>query len=428
MTPTASLAFSRRAALVAAFGLPLLALGASAFAQPGQNADQAEWPQSYEGGGRAALGRETTPILSPATVAATEQAIATYQDIVNKGGFTPVPGVSEFKVGARSKAVQALRQRLIQSGDLDSVAGGGSSFDSFVEAGVQRFQARHGISPSGVVDEATLAALNVPAEARLQQLQTNIVRLRAYSGDLGGRFVVVNIPAAEVETVEAGVVYSHHEAGVGKIDRQSPIMQTKAIEINFNPFWTVPPSLIKKDLIPKMQADPNYLTDEKIRVFNKAGQEVPPSSINWNSTDAVNYRYRQDTGADLNSLGSVRININNPYGVYMHDTPAKGVFGDDFRFVSSGCVRVQDVRDYVAWLLKDNPGWGRDQIDNVINSGARTDVKLEKPVNVYWVYITAWATPDGIVQFRPDVYKRDGAGPGPMASAAPETPMALPQE
>ena len=89
---------------------------------------------------------------------------------------------------------------------------------------------------------------------------------------------------------------------------------------------------------------------------------------------------------------------------------------------------MQDVRDYVAWLLKDNPGWGRDAIDNVINSGARTDVKLEKPVNVYWVYITAWATPDGIVQFRPDVYKRDGAGPGPMASAAPEAPLALPQE
>ena len=131
-------------------------------------------------------------------------------------------------------------------------------------------------------------------------------------------------------------------------------MQTKATEINFNPFWTVPPSLIKKDLIPKMKADPNYLTEEKIRVFNKDGQEVSPSSINWNTDEATHYKYRQDTGADLNSLGFVRINIPNPYGVYMHDTPSKGIFGDDFRFVSSGCVRVQDVRDYVAWLLKDN--------------------------------------------------------------------------
>jgi murein L,D-transpeptidase YcbB/YkuD len=239
---------------------------------------------------------------------------------------------------------------------------------------------------------------------------------------------MVNIPAAEVETVENGVVYSHHAAGVGKIDRQSPIMQTHAVEINFNPFWTVPPSLIKKDLIPKMQADPNYLTDEKIRVFSKDGKEVSPNSINWQTDEATHYRYRQDTGADINSLGFVRINIPNPYGVYMHDTPSKGIFGDDFRFVSSGCVRVQDVRDYVAWLLKDNSGWGRDQIDEVIRSGQRVDVKLEKPVNVYWVYITAWATPDGVVQFRPDVYKRDGSGPGPMASAVPAQPMALPQD
>jgi len=273
-----------------------------------------------------------------------------------------------------------------------------------------------------------IAELNVPAAARLQQLQTNVVRLNAYSGDLGERFVVVNIPAGEVETVENGVVYSHHAAGVGKIDRQSPIMQTKAIEINFNPFWNVPPSLIKKDLIPKMKADPNYLAEEKIRVFNQKGEEVQPSSINWNTDEATRFKYRQDTGADLNALGFVRINIANPYGVYMHDTPEKGIFGDDFRFVSSGCVRVQDVRDYVAWLLKDNPGWGRDQIDEVIRSGERLDVKLTKPVNVYWVYITAWATPDGIVQFRHDIYQRDGAGPGPLASAVPAAPMALPQE
>ena len=247
------------------------------------------------------------------------------------------------------------------------------------------------------------------------------MRLRAYSGDLGQRFVMVNIPAAAVETVENGVVHSHHAAGVGKIDRQSPIMQTKATEVNFNPFWTVPPSLIKKDLIPKMQADPSYLTDEKIRVFNKEGQEVSPQSINWNSDEATHYKYRQDQGADLNSLGFVRINIPNPYGVYMHDTPSKGVFGDDFRFVSSGCVRVQDVRDYVAWLLEDNPGWGRDQIDEVIRSGDRVDVKLTTPVPVYWVYITAWATPgrDRAVPPRHLSARRRRAGPDRLRRSRP---------
>jgi murein L,D-transpeptidase YcbB/YkuD len=420
----------RRAFLSGAAICALAGAGLTSFASRAQEEadDQAEWRQSYESPERISVGREMTPVLSPDTVAATEAAIQVYQSIVARGGWNQVPGGAELKIGVKSKAVQALRQRLIGSGDLDPVAGMGQTFDSFVEAAVKRFQVRHGLGPTGIVNDATLAELNVSADARLQQLETNIVRLRAFSGDLGERFVMVNIPAAAVETVEDGVVYSHHAAGVGKIDRQSPIMQAKATEINFNPFWTVPPSLIKKDLIPKMQADPNYLTDEKIRVFNREGQEVSPQSINWNSLEATNYRYRQDTGADLNSLGFVRINIPNPYGVYMHDTPSKGIFGDDFRFVSSGCVRVQDVRDYVAWLLKDNPGWGRDQIDEVIRSGERVDVKLTTPVNVYWVYITAWTTPDGIVQFRPDVYQRDGAGPGPIASAIPAQPLAMPQD
>jgi L,D-transpeptidase YcbB len=410
-------------------GVALCALaGAAPMAFAQQADDQAEWRQSYESSDRVSIGREGTPVLSPATVAASEAAIQLYQGLVSRGGWTMVPASADLRIGAKSKAVLALRQRLVASGDLDPVAGMGPIFDSFVDAAVKRFQVRHGLSPSGDVNDETLAQLNVSAEARLAQLETNIVRLRAYSGNLGERFVMVNIPAASVETVEGGAVFSHHAAGVGKIDRQSPIMQTKATEINFNPFWTVPPSLIKKDLIPKMQADPDYLTDEKIRVFNKEGQEVSPQSINWNSDEATHFKYRQDQGADLNSLGFVRINIPNPYGVYMHDTPSKGVFGDDFRFVSSGCVRVQDVRDYVAWLLKDNPGWGRDQIDEVIRTGERLDVKLTAPVPVYWVYITAWATPDGIVQFRPDIYQRDGAGPGPIASDVPAQPLAMPQD
>jgi len=419
-----------RRAVFGATALVAFALAGGSFLAKAQEkeSDQAEWPQSYEASPHMEVGRETTPILSPATVEATQAAIQKYQDLVTQGGWNPVPAGAELRVGSKSRAVEALRERLIASGDLDPVAGMGPVFDSFVEAAVKRFQARHGLGQTGVVNEATFAELNVPAAARLQQLQTNIIRLRAYSGDLGARFVIVNIPSASVETVESGVVYSHHAAGVGKMDRQSPIMQAKATEINFNPFWTVPPSLIKKDLIPKMKADPDYLKDEKIRVFNRDAQEIDPSSINWNTDEATHFKYRQDMGADLNSLGFVRINIPNPYGVYMHDTPSKGIFGDDFRFVSSGCVRVQDVRDYVAWLLKDTSGWGRDQIDEVIRSGERLDVKLAQPVNVYWVYITAWATPDGIVQFRPNIYQRDGAGAGPLASAVPAQPLALPQE
>ena len=189
----------------------------------------------------------------------------------------------------------------------------------------------------------------------------------------------------------------------------------------------MPASIIRKDLIPRMQKDPNYLNDHKIRIFDKDGQELQSNQINWNSLDAVNYKFRQDPGGDLNSLGVVRININNPYGVYMHDTPEKGIFGDDDRFVSSGCIRVQNVRDYVTWLLKDTPGWDRAHIDEVIRSGERVDAKLANPVPVYWVYITAWATPEGLTEFREDIYQRDGFTPATADASTVPLPQLQPQ-
>ena len=416
-----------RRAFVQGLGLAGLAGASSAFAAPadgtvGLFGEQAEWVQKYDSDPRLSVQRTSTPILSQQTIAETERAIAQYQDLATRGGWSAVPNQT-MKLGAKSNAVVALRQRLMITGDLDESAGTSPIFDSYVEAGVKRFQSRHGVNATGVVAQQTVQALNVPVQVRLRQLEINLVRLRAFSGNLGARFVTMNIPGAAVETVEGGQVVTHHAAGVGKIDRQSPVMQAKAVEVNFNPFWTVPASIIRKDLIPKMQADPKYLSDNKIRVYNSAGVEVAPTAINWNSMEATQYKFRQDPGGDVNSLGFVRINIPNPHGVYMHDTPAKGIFGDDFRFVSSGCVRVQNVRDYVAWLLKDTPGWTRDQIDEAIRSGQRVDARLTTPVPVYWVYVTAWSN-DGLIQFRDDIYQRDGFGASGAVAAASSAPAA----
>jgi murein L,D-transpeptidase YcbB/YkuD len=412
-------AVSTRCALAAL----LACAGAPAAWAAANEGGQAEWAQRYDADARLTVSRSTTPILSPQTVAATEAVIQQYQDIVSRGGWPAVPSSTVLRLGVNSPAVSALRQRLIASSDIGAEAGTSQVFDSYVEAAVRRFQARHGINETGVVNQQTFAALNVPAATRLRQLETNLVRLRSFARDLGNRYVTANIPAASVETVENGVVITHHIAGVGKIDRQSPVMQTKAIQINFNPFWTVPASVIRKDLIPKMQADPNYLHDNHIRVYNKENQELLPEQVNWSSLEALNYRFRQDIGGDFNSLGVVRIDIANPYGVYMHDTPAKGIFGDDFRFVSSGCIRLQNVRDYVAWLLKETPGWDRDHIDEVIRSGERVDVKISPAVPVYWVYVTAWGTPEGVVQFRDDIYQRDGFG---ATAATTQPPLQQP--
>lgn len=378
-------------------------------------AQQAEWRQSYDAGARNAVMRSHTPMLSQEALQATEAAIVAYRDLAARGGWPMVQIGDKLRLGSRGVGVVSLRQRLIITGDLDANAGNSNVYDSYVEAGVRNFQARMGLSTTGAVNRATLNALNVPIDRRIRQLETNVVRLRTWSGNLGNRYVVANIPAAMVETVENGQVATRHAAGVGKIDRQSPLLQTRIPEVNFNPTWTVPASIIRKDLIPLMRKDPTYLTQNKIRIIGPNG-EIPPERVNWNSDEATRYTFRQDPGGEFNSLGFVRINIPSPHGVYMHDTPAKGIFGDDFRFVSSGCMRVQNVRDYVAWLLKETPGWDRARIDATIASGERINARISNPVPCYWVYITAWATPDGGIQFRDDIYNKDGLGPTPVAA------------
>ncbi len=415
--PGAAARFATRFVSLFALG----AAGALVCAVPASAADgfgQAEWAQHYDADASVSVERSSTPLLSPRTLAATELAIQKYQAIVANGGWNKVPAAVALKLGSSGPAVLALRKRLAITGDLNPAASDSGIYDSYVEAGVKRFQTRHGLIPTGVASRETLAVMNVPADYRLHQLQVNLVRLHSFAANLGDRFVEANIPAAMVDTVENDTIVTRHRAGVGRIDRQSPVMQTRALDVDFNPYWTVPASLIRKDLIPRMQANPNYLTENHIRIYDKNNNEIQPGQIDWHSMEAINYRFREDPST-ANSLGVVRVNINNPYGVYMHDTPEKGVFGDDFRFVSSGCMRLQNVRDYVAWLLRNQPGWDRDHIDQVIASGERLDVKIDPPVNVYWVYITAWGTPEGVVQFREDIYQRDGfstasAGAAPM--------------
>jgi len=393
-------------ACVAALGLTTGVAGAQGMMS--QGLQQTEWADGFDAPGRDVRPVSTrTPILSAQTVPAMEYAIAAYQDLVDRGGWGFVPEDTALKIGMRHPNVLALRQRLIASGDLRETAGESQAFDSYVQAAVKRFQERHGLPADGVVGISTLNVLNVPAQTRLHQLETNLERIRAM-GTPADRYVMVNVPGAQIEVVEAAQVISRHTAVVGKIDRQTPLLSSRIHEINFNPFWHVPPSLIRKDLIPKMQKDPNYLTDQDIRIYDKAGNEVPPSAVDWNTDEATQYTYRQPPG-DKNSLGSIRLNFHNPHSVFLHDTPAKTLFGSEYRFESSGCVRVMNVRELVAWVLRDN-GYTRAAVDQAIRSGERLDVKVANPPVLYTVYFTAWTTGDGVIHFRDDIYNYDAGG------------------
>jgi murein L,D-transpeptidase YcbB/YkuD len=411
--------------VTACAALAALFLPGVVFAQDAlSGVQQTEWAEGFDA--RSTISRPvntTTPVLSPQTLPAMEQAVYVYRDLVARGGWNPVPADKELKIGVRDPNVVELRRRLISSGDLKQRSGDPAAFDSYVQAAVKRFQERHGVPPDGVVGSGTLRALNVPAEVRLWQLEANLERIKETAVP-SGRYVMVNIPGARIEAVEDGVVISRHIAVVGKVDRQTPLLSSKIYEIRFNPFWTVPASIIKKDLIPKMQKEPTYLAEHQIRIYNQQGEELAAERVDWNTDEAVNYMFRQDPG-DQNSLGFVKLQFHNKYDVYLHDTPSKTLFESDYRFESSGCVRVHNVRELVAWVLRGN-GYTLATVDDTIRSGQRLDVQVTDQPAIITVYFTAWTTGDGVVHFRDDIYALDSQGTVALAQdpsliGSPET-------
>lgn len=383
-------------------------LSGSGYQEPGsqvQRADRAfirEW-EANPPKGYATLALEN--------IKATKAAIKHYSGIVTAGGWPIVPDV-QMQIGMSDPAVVVLRQRLAASGDLKENNGPASSFDFHVEKAVKRYQASNGLTPTGIVDKRTVAALSVPAAARLQQLKSNLGRLEELPAPAGKRYVVVNIPAAQIEAVESGRVVQRYSGVVGKPDRPTPLLRSAIHQMNFNPVWTLPPTVIDKDLLPKgrdMQArNQSVLAKFGIDAYDGNGRKLDPSKVDFAAASARNLVYRQQPGRE-NPLGFLKINFENAHSVYMHDTPSESLFGRNFRAASSGCIRVQGIDHLAAWLLSDN-GIGSEQIQELKKSGERRDVSLKRPVPLYFVYITAWATEDGVVQFRRDLYKRDGIG------------------
>lgn len=359
-----------------------------------------------------ALSDDPTPMLQAETFAATSQASERYGAIADAGGWPKVP--VGLKPGAAGTAVKALRKRLAAEGDLPEGEAHSAAWDSSLTAAVKRFQFRMGLAQTGFATGATLRELNIPAWTRFRQLASSALRRAGVEFPFGERYVVVNIPAAAVEAIEGDKVVRRYAAIVGDVDHRSPEVEAKINAINFNPTWTVPTSIIKNELIPKMQKDRSYLSRAHIRMLDGRGRKINPRKVNWSSERAANYTFRQDPGTK-NSLGSLRISMPNKHAVYMHDTPAKKLFERDYRFLSHGCVRVEGVYDLAAWLLEGAPGsprghWDKEAILAKIAEGERKDVRLLRPVPVIWVYMTGWASADGTVHFRDDTYGVDAVG------------------
>ncbi len=354
------------------------------------------------------------PSISAANIEPMKAAIKRYAGIVENGGWNIVPEV-ELRVGMTHPAVAELRLRLQIEGDLGADAGRSETFDYYVEKAVKTAQTRHGLAPTGVVDKETLEALNVPASAILRKLRTNLTRIQTLAAPTKGRYVFVNIPAAQIEAVENDQVVSRHIGVVGKYERQTPVLESEIHEINFNKEWILPPTVIREDLLPKARGK------EGIKVFERYGVDIyrtyndylknvklDPAATDWNDPQAEKFFYAQEPGRD-NPLGFLKINFPNSHAVFMHDTPGKELFTRNYRADSSGCIRIQNIELLAAWLL-DGEGWDLERVNEMKVTGESLNVPIRNRVKLYFAYVTAWATPDGVAHFRPDIYERDGVG------------------
>jgi murein L,D-transpeptidase YcbB/YkuD len=372
----------------------------------------------------AKVSTDPNPTLTPRTFLDTLRAAERYAAFAEAGGWERLPeDLARLKPGERNPAIPALRHHLTLTGDLPADAPPNDRLDPPLVAAIAAFQGRHGLPDSGILGRLTINALNVPAAVRQRQLAASAARLMGSKFPFGDRYVVVNIPSAAVEAVENGAVARRYVAVVGSPDKATPPVETRITDINFNPTWTVPASVVKNEIIPQMRKNPGYLAKNHIRILGPSG-EVDPTRIDWAGEKAVNYTLRQDSGFD-NSLGQVRIDMPNRFAVYMHDTPAKSLFAASVRFHSHGCVRVGQVKELVGWLLQGTDGpngpgtnWGPIEIETGIADGERRDIKLAKPVPVVFVYLTGFATPDGKAHFRDDIYALDTPAPEPAATGA----------
>jgi murein L,D-transpeptidase YcbB/YkuD len=374
-----------------------------AHAVPSKPAVAASTPESRSA---AALALSHEPTFDEGTAQRIREAALSYADLAIRGGWPMIPAEAKFAHGVAGPHDDLLRQRLILSDDLaaDKTSG---PFDTDVAEAIKRFQVRHGLAATATLTPRTLAAVNVSVQKRIRQLEASLERVDHMNFQFGQRYVVVNLPAAFAEAVENDVVVRRYRVIVGKTEKPSPTLTAEITSVNLNPTWTVPSSIAKTEISAHMRKDPTYLSRMHMDVLDAHDNPVDPNSVDWSGTRTPNFTVRQQNGA-FNALGAVKIDMPNPYSVYMHDTNQRNLFSDDYRFDSHGCSRVDNVRDLATWLLQaEIPKWNRAALDAATATGQRLDIALPKKVPVAWIYLTAWMTKDQTIQFRNDIYAQD---------------------
>ena len=346
-----------------------------------------------------------------------KQALAEYRAMALRGGWPAIPDGPALKPDMRDPRVPMLRDRLRLWGDLkgDGEAGAEAAdpevYSADLVAAVTRMQWRHGLETDGVVGAATLKALNVSAEDRVRQLVLNMERRRWLPDNLGQRHIFVNLADFTLKLVDEPKTLLDMPVVVGKTYHMTPIFTADMTYLEINPHWNVPPSIARKEILPKLRQDVSYLARNKFTLFSDWGENahvVDPATVDWAlaANKGFPFKLRQEPG-EGNALGRIKFMLPNHFNVYLHDTPAKSLFKKSTRTYSHGCIRVSDPLTLAEAVLSGHTGWTRDKIAQAMDSGERRVVTLARPLPVHIGYLTAFANKDGSVHFRDDIYGRD---------------------
>lgn len=329
------------------------------------------------------------------------ELLARHRKLLTDGGLPTIP------TGTGPATLAVVQRFLVLTGDLPPEVGGATPSVESLKPGVAAFQRRHGLAADGALGTATRAAMNVPVATRIEQIVANLERARWLPDDLGARHVAVNIPDFTLQVVDTGHPVLEMPVVVGKTDWTTPIVSSQITQLSFNPTWTVPPNIARRDMLHRVRRDSSYLTGIGLDVYARgAGHRVDPTTVDWSTTSLGSFMLRQPAGP-RNPLGRVKFEFPNVNGVYLHDSPSRRYFSAPVRAFSHGCVRVGRALDLAWELLRDTPEWPPSRRQSLLRDWKTRYVRLAAPVPVHILYRTAWVDQSGTAHFRTDIYGRD---------------------
>jgi len=360
-----------------------------------------------------------------------KNALESYRELARKTKWKPLPEGLALRKGDKEKEVKELRRRLLALGDLAKEnSQSGRVFDETLEVALRRFQSRNGLEATGFLEPTTAAALNIPLEERCREIEANLERWRWLPHDLGERFIYVNVANFELEAFEGSHQELTMKVVVGSEAWQTPDFASQMTHLIVNPDWTIPIPVILKETYSYVLQNPCYFRDNRMVVLRKQGEElveIDPALIDWARLTEKNMDFliRQMPGPK-NILGRLKFVFPNKYDIYLHDTPYQEDFAKTARAYSHGCIRAEKPVDLAVWVLRGKPGWDLEQIWAAIDAEEERTVKLAEPIDVYFLYNTAWAEDDGTVQFRADIYERDKKLIAALGTKPPSAPNSVP--